>query len=46
MVLCFSGMAELVVCPFGLGARGEERGKGELGFWQDDGLGNGDGEGA
>ena len=39
-------LAQPVIYPFGLGARGEKRGKGELGLWQDDGVGNGDDAGA
>ena len=46
MFLCLSGMAQPVIYPFGVGARGKERGEGERGLGQDDGVGNEDDVGA
>ena len=39
-------LAQPVIYPFGVGARGKEGGEGERGLGQDDGVRNGDGGGA
>ena len=36
-------LAQPVIDPFGVGARGKEGGEGERGLGQDGGVGNGDG---
>jgi len=46
MVLDVPWLAQPFIYPFGVGARGKERGEGERGLGQDDGVGNEDGDGA